>query len=36
LMLRCAQYRIEFVPADIHEGFNHVLMTYLVKRSKLY
>jgi uncharacterized protein (DUF58 family) len=36
LMLRCAQYRIDFAEADIHRGFNQVLMTYLVKRARLY
>ncbi len=36
LMLRCAQYRIDFADADIHRGFNQVLMTYLVKRARLY
>ncbi len=36
LMLRCLQYRIDFVEADINEGFNNVLLQYLIKRSKLY
>jgi len=35
LMLRCGQYRIDFVEADINEGFNKVLREYLVKRSKM-
>lgn len=35
LMLRCAQYRIDFVEADIKEGFKQVLMPYLIKRSKM-
>ena len=35
LMLHCAQYRIDFVEADIKEGFKQVLMPYLIKRSKL-
>ncbi len=35
LMLRCAQYRIDFIEANIHEGFNKVLMSYLVKRQKM-
>jgi len=35
LMLRCSQYRIDFVEADINEGFHQVLMPYLVKRSKM-
>ncbi|MGR6086830.1 MAG: DUF58 domain-containing protein [Arcticibacter sp.] len=35
LMLKCAQYRIDFVEADIHEGFNQVLQSYLIKRQKM-
>ena len=35
LMLHCAQYRIDFVEADIKEGFKQVLMPYLIKRSKM-
>jgi len=36
LMLHCAQYRIDFVEADIKEGFKQVLMPYLIKRSKMH
>jgi uncharacterized protein (DUF58 family) len=35
LKLRCAQYRIDFVPADINSGFDQVLLQYLIKRSKM-
>jgi len=35
LMLRCAQYRIDFVEADIHEGFNQILSAYLIRRQKM-
>ena len=35
LMLKCAQYRIDFVEADINEGFNQVLQSYLIKRQKM-
>jgi len=35
IMLHCAQYRIDFVEADIKEGFQQVLMPYLIKRSKM-
>jgi uncharacterized protein (DUF58 family) len=35
LMLHCAQYRIDFVEADIKQGFQQVLMPYLIKRSKM-
>jgi len=36
LSLRCGQYGIEFVPADISEGFNQVLLRYMIKRKKLF
>lgn len=35
LELKCAQYQIELVDANIHEGYNHLLKTYLVKRNKV-
>jgi len=35
LKLKCAQYKIDFVEADINEGFQPVLLSYLVKRSKM-
>ncbi|NNM95702.1 MAG: DUF58 domain-containing protein [Bacteroidia bacterium] len=35
LLLRCRQYRIDFVEAHIDKGFRQVLLPYLVKRSKL-
>ena len=34
LELRCGQYRIKYVLADINESFNKVLTTYLVERQK--
>jgi hypothetical protein len=36
LKLRCAQYQVDFVEADIHDGYNPVLMQYLIKRQKMY
>lgn len=36
LKLRCGQYQIDVVEADINEGFREVLLPYLIKRSKLY
>lgn len=36
LKLKCGQNRIDYVEADIHAGFNPVLMEYLIKRQKLY
>jgi uncharacterized protein (DUF58 family) len=35
LKLKCGQYGIDFVEADIKEGFDHVLYTYLVKRHRM-
>jgi uncharacterized protein (DUF58 family) len=35
LKLRCAQYRIDFVEADIAEGFGQVLLPYLLKRTRM-
>ena len=36
LQLKCAQYKIDFVEADIHKGYQQVLMPYLVKREKMH
>ena len=35
LKQRCLQYRIDFVEADINQGFKPILQQYLVKRSKM-
>lgn len=35
LKLKCGQYRIDFIEADINEGFDHILSSYLVKRMKM-
>ncbi len=35
LKLRCAQYRIDFVEADINEGYRNILLPYLLKRERL-
>lgn len=34
LKLKCGQYRINYVAADINEGFNKILVTYLLERQK--
>lgn len=34
LKLKCGQYRIKYVNADINEGFNKILTTYLLERQK--
>lgn len=36
LQLKCGQYGIDFVEADIAENFAQVLLAYLIKRSRLY
>jgi uncharacterized protein (DUF58 family) len=36
LKLKCGQYRIELVEADINAGFENVLLQFLIKRSRLY
>jgi uncharacterized protein (DUF58 family) len=35
LKLRCGQYRIDFVEADINEGYRQVLLPYLLKRTRM-
>jgi len=35
LELKCAQYHIDLIDADIHDGYNQVLKAYLVKRNKM-
>lgn len=36
LKMRCGQYQIDYVDADINKGYNQVLMDYMIKRSRLY
>ena len=35
LKIRCGQYKIDYVEADINEGFHTVLYNYLVKRQMM-
>lgn len=35
LRVKCLQYQIDFVEADINRGFKEVLQAYLVRRSKM-
>ncbi|MBL0341752.1 MAG: DUF58 domain-containing protein [Bacteroidetes bacterium] len=35
LKLRCAQYKIDFIEADINEGYKQVLLPYIIKRQKM-
>ncbi len=32
---KCAQYKIDFIPSDINKGFDQVLSSYLIKRSRM-
>jgi len=34
LKIRCGQYRIKYVEADINAGFNQILTTYMIERQK--
>ncbi|NJK83681.1 MAG: DUF58 domain-containing protein, partial [Saprospiraceae bacterium] len=35
LILKCLQYRIDFVEADTKKGFKPILQSYLVKRARM-
>lgn len=35
LKMRCLQFKIDFVEADINNGFNQILHTWMAKRSKM-
>jgi uncharacterized protein (DUF58 family) len=35
LELKCAQYHIDLVDANIHEGYDHILKAYLIKRNSM-
>ena len=34
IKLKCIQYRIKYVEADINKDFNNILMTYMIERQK--
>ncbi|MEI6434931.1 MAG: DUF58 domain-containing protein [Bacteroidota bacterium] len=36
LRMRCGQYHIDFIEADINAGFEQALLPYLLKRSRLF
>ncbi len=36
LQLHCAKYKIDFVSADIQQGFDPIFSTFLTKRKRLY
>jgi len=35
LKMRCNQYKIDFIEADVRSDFNTILQTYLIKRAKM-
>ena len=35
LKIKCGQYGIDLVEADISEGFNHILLKFLTKRARM-
>lgn len=34
LKLKCMQYKIDYVPVDIHKGFYEILVSYLISRKR--
>lgn len=36
LRIKCGQYQVDYVEADINKGFDQILLPYLIKRSRLY
>lgn len=34
LKLKCMQYKIDYVPVDIHKGFSEILVSYLISRKR--
>lgn len=36
LRLKCMQYHIDFIAADINDGFENILLSFFSKRSKLF
>lgn len=36
IKLRCTQFHIDLIEADINQGFKNILLPYLVKRNKLF
>jgi len=35
LRMKCLQFKIDFVEADMNKGFNQILQTWMVKRAKM-
>lgn len=36
VQMRCADYRIDFIAADINAGYNDILLNYLLKRQRMH
>ena len=34
--LKCTDYKIEFMPADINKGYDDILLKFLLKRQKMH
>ena len=34
LRLKCGQYKIKYIEADINKDFNNILTTYMIERQK--
>ncbi len=34
IKLKCAQYRIKYMPVDLHQSFDQVLTTFMIERQK--
>ena len=35
LKLKCGQFKIDFIEADINDDFDKILTAYLIKRAKM-
>lgn len=35
LKMKCIQYKIDYVPVDIHKGFHEILTSYLISRQRI-
>ncbi len=36
IKLKCAQYKIDFVEADVNQNFDQILLPFMIKRGKMY
>ncbi|MFT5887005.1 MAG: hypothetical protein ACI9IP_003478 [Arcticibacterium sp.] len=36
LRLKCGQYKIDFIEADIHQGFDQIMSAFLTRRAKMH